>query len=267
MRYAIQRSARLLDSRGCLRVVSIGPQIKDAAQSLTLRKFPWSKSEARLEERRNYGGFNHNSLCGSNRGDMSLWYAALDISSSLHRKLSCVLISHCFSEILARGLFLWFLLFLLSLQYLPAVRSFYLSTNPSSTPSARSFRLPHWFDMFYHHHIGDYSHHDGDEFRHHFNDLDPKFVPVSKLQAYSGLILTVSCVSIYLARSYILEPILKRRDYFKRFDTAQQKSLQNHCFFDYLLHLLNCFNILYAYYPSFILFFVGHICRGKTEAS
>lgn len=52
----------------------------------------------------------------------------------------------------------------------------------------------------------------------------------SKLLPYSGLILTVCCVSIFLIRQFILEPCIKRfyKDRYFGLDESQRRSFINH---------------------------------------
>jgi len=57
-----------------------------------------------------------------------------------------------------------------------------------------------------------------------------KIVHVSKLLPYAGLILTVFCISIFLVRQYILQPLIQRfyGDRYFRLDESQRRSFINH---------------------------------------
>jgi hypothetical protein len=72
----------------------------------------------------------------------------------------------------------------------------------------------------------------------------------SRLVPYSSLILTVSCVVIFLYRIYMLEPLVKR--FTKRYNHLrqdQQRSLINH----YVAASIKLLLILFAVYPSIMI--------------
>ncbi|KAH0330777.1 hypothetical protein KCU71_g183, partial [Aureobasidium melanogenum] len=73
---------------------------------------------------------------------------------------------------------------------------------------------------------------------------------VSRLVPYSSLILTVSCVVIFLAQFYILEPLIKRYNkQYKLLKPAQQRSLINH----YVAATIKIILLFAALYPSVLI--------------
>ncbi|KAH0046333.1 hypothetical protein KCU78_g92, partial [Aureobasidium melanogenum] len=73
---------------------------------------------------------------------------------------------------------------------------------------------------------------------------------LSRLVPYSSLILTVSCVVIFLARIYILEPLIKRYNkQYKFLSPAQQRSLINH----YVAATTKIILLFAALYPSVLI--------------
>ncbi|KAH0336051.1 hypothetical protein KCU74_g2203, partial [Aureobasidium melanogenum] len=73
---------------------------------------------------------------------------------------------------------------------------------------------------------------------------------LSQLVPYSSLVLTISCVVIFLARIYILEPLVKRyNEQYKCLSPAQQRSLINH----YVAATTKLLLLFVAAYPSIII--------------
>ncbi|CAD0088500.1 unnamed protein product, partial [Aureobasidium vineae] len=77
---------------------------------------------------------------------------------------------------------------------------------------------------------------------------------LSKLVPYSGLILTVTCVVIFLVRVYILEPLVKRfTTQYKLLDQAQRRSFINH----YVAASIKLILVVVAVYPA-VMIISGH---------
>lgn len=73
---------------------------------------------------------------------------------------------------------------------------------------------------------------------------------LSKLVPYSGLILTVSCVVIFLVRIYALEPLVKRfTEQYKHLDQTQKRSFINH----YVAASIKILLVVVAVYPAVMI--------------
>ncbi|KAG9662910.1 hypothetical protein KCU95_g5138, partial [Aureobasidium melanogenum] len=73
---------------------------------------------------------------------------------------------------------------------------------------------------------------------------------LSKLVPYSGLILTICCVVVFLVRVYVLEPLVKRfTKQYKHLDQAQQRSFINH----YVAATIKLILIIVAVYPAIVV--------------
>ncbi|THX05582.1 hypothetical protein D6D17_05104 [Aureobasidium pullulans] len=80
-----------------------------------------------------------------------------------------------------------------------------------------------------------------------FDDPHHKHAKLSKLVPYSALILTVSCVVIFLVRMYLLEPLVKRyTSEYKHLDQAQRRSFINH----YVAASIKLILIIASVYPA-----------------
>jgi hypothetical protein len=75
-------------------------------------------------------------------------------------------------------------------------------------------------------------------------------IEFSRLVPYSSLILTVSCVVIFLYRIYMLEPLVKRfTEQYNHLRQDQQRSLINH----YVAASIKLLLIFFAVYPSIMI--------------
>lgn len=73
---------------------------------------------------------------------------------------------------------------------------------------------------------------------------------LSKLVPYSGLILTICCMVVFLVRVYVLEPLVKRfTKQYKHLDQAQQRSFINH----YVAATIKLILIIVAVYPAIVV--------------
>lgn len=87
-----------------------------------------------------------------------------------------------------------------------------------------------------------------------FGRPDRIHAKLSKLVPYSGLILTVSCVVIFLVRVYALEPLVKRfTEQYKHLDQAQKRSFINH----YVAASTKILLVVVALYPA-VMIISGH---------
>ncbi|KAG9512011.1 hypothetical protein KCU99_g6842, partial [Aureobasidium melanogenum] len=73
---------------------------------------------------------------------------------------------------------------------------------------------------------------------------------LSKLVPFSGLILTICCVVVFLVRVYLLEPLVKRfTKQYKHLDQAQRRSFINH----YVAATIKLILIVVAVYPAIVV--------------
>ncbi|KAH0349162.1 hypothetical protein KCU81_g3096, partial [Aureobasidium melanogenum] len=80
--------------------------------------------------------------------------------------------------------------------------------------------------------------------------IDHDYKRLSKLVPYSGLILTICCVVVFLVRVYILEPLVIRfTKQYKHLDQAQRRSFINH----YVAATIKLTLIVVAVYPAIVV--------------
>lgn len=80
--------------------------------------------------------------------------------------------------------------------------------------------------------------------------IDHDYKRLSKLVPYSGLILTICCVVVFLVRVYILEPLVKHfTKQYKHLDQAQRRSFINH----YVAATIKIILIIVAVYPAIVV--------------